>query len=127
MGQNVRVHVEGERGARVPEQLAGSRHLAEDPCSPSRHSICAGDTAATGGRKGGPWHHPNVRVVRGGAAAVSLGLVYSTSIVVQYAQRRAPIGISLRHSGHFCVTGAAGASFGFIRSVTAFMGMTITK
>src|SRR5688500_5135241 len=48
------------------------------------------------------------------------------SVDVQKAQRRAAIGTSLRHSGHFFVVGSGGASPRLKRAVSVFTG-TITK
>ena len=45
---------------------------------------------------------------------------------VQKAQRRAAIGTSLRHSGHFFVVGSGGASPRLKRAISVFTG-TITK
>jgi hypothetical protein len=46
---------------------------------------------------------------------------------VQKAHRRAAIGISLRHSGHFLDTGSAEAVSREFRTFQAFMGATIKK
>src|SRR5690242_13947890 len=48
-------------------------------------------------------------------------------VAVQKAQRRAAMGISLRHSGHFFVVGSGGASPLFRRAVQAFIGATINR
>jgi hypothetical protein len=46
---------------------------------------------------------------------------------VQKAQRRAAIGTSPKHSGHFFVVGSAGASPRRRRAVSAFIGATTKK
>ena len=46
---------------------------------------------------------------------------------VQCEQRRASIGISLRHSGHFLVVGSGGVSPRFMRATSAFTGTTTKK
>src|SRR4029077_11637543 len=46
---------------------------------------------------------------------------------VQNPQRRASIGISLRHSGHFLVVGSAGAGALRMRAIKALMGVTTKK
>ena len=46
---------------------------------------------------------------------------------VQNAQRRASIGISLRHSLHFLVVGSAGTGALRIRATRALMGVTMKK
>ena len=51
----------------------------------------------------------------------------TSSDCVQNAQRRAAMGTSLRHSGHFFVVGSAGASPLRRRSITAFIGSTTKK
>src|SRR5580693_7901988 len=45
----------------------------------------------------------------------------------QKAQRRASMGISLRHSGHFFVVGSAGAGSLRMRATRALMGVTTKK
>ena len=45
----------------------------------------------------------------------------------QWAQRRASMGISLMHSGHFLVVGSAGAGAFRIRYTKAFTGTTTKK
>ena len=45
---------------------------------------------------------------------------------MQNAHRRASIGISLRHSGHFFVVGSAGGSLR-ARCISAFTGLTTKK
>src|SRR5580658_9803438 len=45
----------------------------------------------------------------------------------QKAQRRASMGISLRHSGHFFVVGSAGAGSFFIREINQLTGTTTKK
>ena len=45
----------------------------------------------------------------------------------QKAQRRASMGISLRHSGHFFVVGSAGAAALRVRAMRALMGVTTKK
>ena len=46
---------------------------------------------------------------------------------VQWAQRRASMGISLRHSGHFFVVGSGGFSPRFMRATSALTGSTTKK
>src|SRR4029077_14121845 len=46
---------------------------------------------------------------------------------VQCAQRRASMGISLRHSGHFLVVGSGGFSPLCMRATSAFTGVTTKK
>src|SRR5437016_290933 len=46
---------------------------------------------------------------------------------VQNPQRRASMGISLRHSGHFLVVGSAGAGALRIRAIKALTGLTTKK
>src|SRR5439155_27313394 len=46
---------------------------------------------------------------------------------VQNEQRRASIGISLRHSGHFLVVGSAGAGAFRMRETRALIGVTTKK
>ncbi len=46
---------------------------------------------------------------------------------VQNAQRRAAMGTSLRHSGHFFVVGSGGASPRFLLATIALRGTTIKK
>src|SRR5882724_8565521 len=46
---------------------------------------------------------------------------------VQKPQRRASIGISLRHSGHFLVVGSAGAGALCTRAISALIGVTTKK
>src|ERR1051326_3487257 len=48
-------------------------------------------------------------------------------MLVQNAQRRAPIGISLRHSGHFLLAGSGGTALRAARAFQAFIGATIKK
>src|SRR4029077_13042793 len=45
----------------------------------------------------------------------------------QWLQRRASIGISLRHSGHFLVVGSAGAGSLRLRAIRALIGVTTKK
>src|SRR5208282_1945900 len=45
----------------------------------------------------------------------------------QCEQRRASIGISLRHSGHFFVVGSAGAGSLRVRAISALIGVTTKK
>jgi hypothetical protein len=47
--------------------------------------------------------------------------------LVQNAQRRAAMGISLRHSGHFLLLGSAGMALRAARAFQAFMGAIIKK
>src|SRR6185369_6884676 len=56
----------------------------------------------------------------------TLEAVYAT-ICVQCAQRRASIGISLKHSPHFFVVGSAGAGAFRIRATKALTGVTTKK
>src|SRR4051794_30398806 len=53
--------------------------------------------------------------------------VASVKDVVQKAHRRAAMGTSLRHSGHFLVVGSGAASPRRIRARSVFMGSTIKK
>src|SRR6266576_1794176 len=46
---------------------------------------------------------------------------------VQWAQRRASIGTSILHSGHFLVVGSAGAGALRMRETRALMGVTTKK
>ena len=46
---------------------------------------------------------------------------------VQCAQRRASMGISLKHSGHFLVVGSGGLSPRFMRATSVFTGKTTKK
>src|SRR5258705_3776822 len=50
-----------------------------------------------------------------------------TNAVVQNAQRRAAIGTSLKHSGHFLVVGSGGASPRLMLAMNAFIGTTTKK
>src|ERR1700682_5362013 len=45
----------------------------------------------------------------------------------QWLQRRASIGISLRHSGHFLVVGSAGTGSLRVRATRALIGVTTKK
>src|ERR1700689_2062456 len=45
----------------------------------------------------------------------------------QNAHRRASIGISLKHSGHFLVVGSAGAGSFRMRAISALIGVTTKK
>jgi hypothetical protein len=45
----------------------------------------------------------------------------------QNAQRRAAMGISLRHSGHFLLVGSAGIALRAARAFQAFIGAIIKK
>src|ERR1700676_3417859 len=45
----------------------------------------------------------------------------------QWLQRRASIGISLRHSGHFLVVGSAGTGSLRVRAIRALIGVTTKK
>ena len=58
---------------------------------------------------------------------IRLGPVASANGCAQNAQRRAAIGTSLRHSGHFFVVGSAGASPLRRLAASAFMGATTKK
>ncbi len=67
-----------------------------------------------------------------GAFGVAIGadarFSYDTGTLdVQKAQRRASMGISLRHSGHFFVVGSAGAGALRIRETSALTGVTTKK
>src|SRR6478672_8220347 len=53
--------------------------------------------------------------------------VASAKDVVQKAHRRAAIGTSLRHSGHFLVVGSGAASPRRIRAISVFIGSTMKK
>ena len=54
----------------------------------------------------------------------AIGLVTSLE---QNAQRRAPMGISLRHSGHLRVVGSAGTGSPRMRAIRALTGRTTKK
>ena len=56
--------------------------------------------------------------------AYEADVVCVTSTDVQWAHRRACTGISLRHSGHCFVAGAAGASGFFLIEASLFTGTT---
>src|SRR3954454_24114699 len=57
----------------------------------------------------------------------SEGAAASVSGEVQKAQRRAAIGTSLRHSGHFLVVGSGATSPRRIRARMVFIGSTMKK
>src|SRR4029077_13834090 len=90
--------VEGPSGAKAPQFIAG---LAPEP--PRRGRL--------GLRGSGPSH-----------AALPIGTGCE-----QCAHRRASMGISLRHSGHFLVVGSAGTGSFRMRATRAFTGVTTKK
>jgi hypothetical protein len=57
----------------------------------------------------------------------SYAAVDGSSTVVQNGQRRAPSGMSLKHSGHVRVVGSASGAGLRVRAVNAFIGFTTTK
>src|SRR5579863_8075265 len=61
-----------------------------------------------------------------GPSRIGYAALHSTGCV-QCMQRRASMGISLRHSGHFLVVGSGGRSPRFIRATSAFTGVTTKK
>src|ERR1700735_5204379 len=62
---------------------------------------------------------------KGSSAFVYAALPITGS--VQWLQRRASMGISLRHSGHFLVVGSAGAGALRMRAIKALIGVTTKK
>ena len=73
-----------------------------------------------------------IRVYRGPGAPPAGARIYRPAAAissdwVQNAQRRAAIGTSLKHSGHFFVVGSAGASPRRRRAMIAFIGAMTKK
>src|SRR5271166_327054 len=72
----------------------------------------------------GIWIHSNgVQTIEAEARYAALPIIGC----VQCAHRFASIGISLRHSGHFFVVGAAAGSSLCIRATSQFTGITTKK
>ncbi len=59
--------------------------------------------------------------------AATLYAAFPATTCVQKLHRRASIGISLEHSGHFFVVGSAGAGAFRVRAMSALIGVTTKK
>src|SRR6476660_3900857 len=75
-----------------------------------------------------PGAHPQVTPARARTLAPTSARLHQAARAVrgwvQKPQRRASMGISLRHSGHFLVVGSAGAGALRIRAIKALLGVT---
>src|SRR6476660_5840429 len=78
-----------------------------------------------------PGAHPQVTPARARTLAPTSARLHQAARAVrgwvQKPQRRASIGISLRHSGHFLVVGSAGAGALRMRAINALIGVTTKK